>query len=222
MIEQALIFALGFLSSALLSLLILPAFWRRAMRLSTRRLEMLMPLSISEVVAQRDQLRAQAAVEQRRIEQKLEAMTRDRARHMSEIGRNAGVIAGLAAEVRALDATLSAREDELRNAWSELGALHVASLDMTNRLRGAEETGVEIARMGEQIDFLRAETATLELQISDQRAQDQDLRQRLAALQQELAEKAAHDDLIAMALDVDGIEPLAVPRAQPDHHAAAN
>ena len=47
------IFALGFLLCGLLALLILPAFWRRAMRLSTRRLEMLMPLSMDEVLAQR-------------------------------------------------------------------------------------------------------------------------------------------------------------------------
>ena len=36
--------------------------------------------------------RAQAAVEQRRLERKIEAMTQDRASHMSEIGRRATLI----------------------------------------------------------------------------------------------------------------------------------
>ncbi|HEY8578608.1 MAG TPA: hypothetical protein VIL72_01885, partial [Beijerinckiaceae bacterium] len=74
MIEQLMIFALGFLSAGLLSLLFLPAFWRRAMRLSRRRLEMQMPLSMDEIVAERDQLRAEFAAERRRLEQAHEAL----------------------------------------------------------------------------------------------------------------------------------------------------
>ena len=53
------VFALGFLLCGLLTLLFLPAFWRRAVRLSVRRVEMQMPLSMSEIVAERDQLRAE-------------------------------------------------------------------------------------------------------------------------------------------------------------------
>ena len=49
-------FALGFLVAGLLTLLFLPAFWRRAMRLSMRRLQMLAPMSMQEVIAERDRL----------------------------------------------------------------------------------------------------------------------------------------------------------------------
>ena len=56
------IFALGFLVAALFGLLFLPAVQRRAARLAGRRLEMLLPLSMEEIVAERDQLRAEFAV----------------------------------------------------------------------------------------------------------------------------------------------------------------
>ena len=90
------IFALGFLFSGLLTLLFLPAFWRRAVRLSTRRIEMQMPLTMTEIVAERDQLRAEFAMEQRRIERRAEELTEARARDMSELGRRVGVEHGAA------------------------------------------------------------------------------------------------------------------------------
>ena len=72
------IFALGFFVAGLLALLFLPAVQRRAARLAARRLEMQLPLSMDEIVAERDQLRAEFAVERRRIEQKLEAAAETR------------------------------------------------------------------------------------------------------------------------------------------------
>src|ERR1700744_3800620 len=93
------IFALGFLVAGLLTLMFLPAFWRRAVRLSRRRLEMQMPLSMAEIVAERDQLRAEFASERRRIEQGSEAVLADRAHDMGELGRRARLIAALDSEL---------------------------------------------------------------------------------------------------------------------------
>jgi len=195
LIEQAMIFALGFLVSGLLALLFLPAFWRRALRLSTRRLEMLMPLSMAEVFAERDQLRAQAAVEIRRAEQKLEAMRKDAAGHLAENGRRAAIIARLETELASLGATLGANELYLRDAWNELGAMHVDSLDLTSRL---VQTSADLAalRLAEErlrlaFDEMRIEKAALELEVDRRRIQEDDLRQRLKATQLDSADKAA-------------------------------
>ena len=87
MIEQAMYFALGFLVAALLALMFLPALWRRAMRLSMRRLQMLAPMSMEEVVAERDLLRAEFAVRERRLEQEMEALQTARANDMATTGR---------------------------------------------------------------------------------------------------------------------------------------
>jgi len=183
------IFALGFLVSGLLALLVLPAFWRRAMRLSRRRLEMLMPLSMAEVFAERDQLRAQAAVEQRRLERKIEVMTQDRASHMSEIGRRAAVIAALQEDLANIEATLRAQDAEMRHAWAEHGAMQSDVQDMSARLR---TIGVELdaliqveQQLRQTFDEQRLEKAALETRIESLQLQDHDLRQRVKATLQD-------------------------------------
>lgn len=93
MIEQAMYFMLGFLVAALLALMFLPAFWRRAMRLSMRRLQMLAPMSMEEVVAERDLLRAEFAVRERRLEQEMESLQTARANDMAMAGRYAANVA---------------------------------------------------------------------------------------------------------------------------------
>ena len=183
------IFALGFLICGLLALLVLPAFWRRAMRLSQRRLEMLMPLSMAEVFAERDQLRAQAAVEQRRLERKIEVMTQDRASHMSEIGRRATMIAALQEDLASIEATLRAQDAEMRQAWAEHGAMQSDVRDVTARLR---IIGVELdaaidaeQQLRQTFDEQRLEKAALETRIDSLQLQDHDLRQRVKATLQD-------------------------------------
>ncbi|MBE7219493.1 MAG: hypothetical protein INR64_13550, partial [Caulobacteraceae bacterium] len=69
MIEDALFGVLGFCTAVVLALALLPLLWARALRLTRQRLELLVPWSKDEIDAERDGLRAQAAVEQRRLEQ---------------------------------------------------------------------------------------------------------------------------------------------------------
>jgi chromosome segregation ATPase len=101
-IEQVMVFTLGFLVAGLLALAIAPAFWRRAIRLSTRRLEMQVPLSPAEILAGRDLLRAEFAVERRQLEQKAETLNLMLAANMAELGRRAAVIAAQQADLAAL------------------------------------------------------------------------------------------------------------------------
>ncbi len=135
MIEQALVFTLGFLIAGLLALAIAPAFWRRAIRLSTRRLEMLVPLSPAEIVAGRDLLRAEFAVEYRQLEQKVEKLSSTNAAHMAELGHRAAVIA-------AQEADLVALSQQTSDADSEFSALKRALAEILRRTRGDGEGGV--------------------------------------------------------------------------------
>lgn len=113
------IFALGVLVAGLLALLFLPAFWRRAVRLSARRIEMQLPLSMSEIVAERDLLRAEFAVTQRRMEQRIEKLDEARARDMSELGRRSIVIAEREGALAALRGEIAALEGEVAKARAE-------------------------------------------------------------------------------------------------------
>ena len=133
------IFALGVFSAGLVSLLSLPAFWRRALRLSRNRLEMQMPLSMDEIVAERDQLRAEFAAERRRIEQRLEAAGGQRAADMGELGRRAIRTSALESNLTDLTTahqTLTAQFNDatraMHEANGEAGALAIALHDETS------------------------------------------------------------------------------------------
>lgn len=65
--------ALGFCTAGLICLAILPAFYRRAARLTEEALRAVNPSSYAEVRAAQDQARAQHAVDLRRVEQSLNA-----------------------------------------------------------------------------------------------------------------------------------------------------
>lgn len=147
------IFALGFLVAGLVALAAAPAFWRRAIRLSTRRLEQQLPLSLEEILAGRDLLRAEFAVEQRRLEQKAEALNLLRAADMAGLGRQAAAIARLEADRAALAKQNSEHKEELaaaRRAFAELSAELAATAKECY-----DESGL-LARKDAQIGELKA------------------------------------------------------------------
>ena len=74
MVEPIMYFGIGFLVAALLGLLFVPLVHNRAVRLTMRRLEAATPLSIAEIRADKDQLRAEFAMSTRRLEMSVEQM----------------------------------------------------------------------------------------------------------------------------------------------------
>src|ERR671913_2346342 len=100
------IFALGFLTAGLIALAVLPAVNARAERLARRRVEAQFPLSISELTAEKDHLRAEFAVVQRRLERKAEEALADKHKDMEELGRRA-------VRIEALETELAAREERI-------------------------------------------------------------------------------------------------------------
>lgn len=158
------IFMLGAFSAGLLALLLLPAFWARASRLSRRRLEMLMPLSMDEVTAERDLLRAEFAAEKRRLEQRMEGQAAEHAAELAELGRRASAIVGLEkslATLREDHADLQARHDatvrELAQANGECSALATEVYDATGlheRIRARHDA---LAKDHEDLEALAEE-----------------------------------------------------------------
>ena len=110
MIEQVMIFALGACIAGLLALLCLPAISRRALRMAQFAVERQMPISVEEIVAQRDLLRAEFATEHRRIEQALERSKDLAARETIEIGRRTAEAMQLAADLRQMTAAYEVAE----------------------------------------------------------------------------------------------------------------
>lgn len=109
MIETLLLVALGFVAASLLSLLIAPAAWRRAVRLTTARLEATMPISVADINADKDHIRAESAVEQRRLELELEKARDRAARHLMERNMHNVEIGKLKTQIAELETTRTER-----------------------------------------------------------------------------------------------------------------
>lgn len=102
------VFALGFLVASLCALLGLPAVNARAARLARRRTEAMLPLSVTEIAAEKDFLRAEFAVRQRRLERSAEAARDKRHADMAALGTRTMEVAALARDVAARDAEIAA------------------------------------------------------------------------------------------------------------------
>ena len=152
MIEQSIYFALGCIVTALLALGFAPIFWSRALRLTRKRLQLQVPLSMQEILADRDQLRAGFAVERLRLEQAMERIKETKAADMAAIGRLTVAAARHAEEIAALRRIEGAQGREIgllmreaAEAGTEMGALKKA-------LDDAQATGERHRRYAEWAD----------------------------------------------------------------------
>jgi len=88
MIEPIMYVGLGFLAASLLALVIIPLVHDRAVRLTLRRINAAIPLSIEEIQAEQDQLRAEFAMSTRRLETNVEELRAQTASQRAELGKN--------------------------------------------------------------------------------------------------------------------------------------
>ena len=104
--------ALGFLTAALLALTFAPAFWSRAVRLTTQRIKERLPVTETEIRADKDRLRAEFAMTVHRLEAKIEQADLKRARHLIDLNRRDASISQLESEMT----TLRSSVEEFENA----------------------------------------------------------------------------------------------------------
>jgi len=160
-IEAAMYMALGFCTAGLIGLAILPAFYRRAARLTEEALRAVNPSSYAEVRAAQDQARARHAIELRRVERQLDGERAKAAKHHLEASRlrteiddvrrshlariadfesQIGALQGdqkaidlLTAEVKTLKHKLAESEKALAESWKEPvgGKLEVSADEAT-------------------------------------------------------------------------------------------
>lgn len=183
-IENAMYFALGFLAAALLAMMITPAIWRRAVRLTRRRIEAATPMTMAEFRADKDQLRAEFALSTRRLEKNIEVLRTRIGEQLAEVNAKKSELARLKSE-RDQQLTvveeLEGREGELRRRVLDL---EKESTSLAQQLRQREraysdkveevtalrngalkdEMQHELARMHEALNLERDRNAYLENQ----------------------------------------------------------
>ena len=112
MIEAIMYFALGFLIAAAIALTTLPAVWNRAVRLTRRRIESVVPVSLAEIQADKDQVRAEYALAMRRLEISADSLQWKTAEQAVEIGRQAVSVLSMKAEMAQKLADMQAELDQ--------------------------------------------------------------------------------------------------------------
>jgi chromosome segregation ATPase len=176
MIEPIMYFGIGFLVAALLGLLFVPLVHNRAVRLTMRRLEAATPLSIAEIRADKDQLRAEFAMSTRRLEMSVEQMKTKTTSQLAELGKKSDAINQLKKELGEKTATIFALEARDKTLKDQLHATEEEFSLKTGSLREAERTLSEkeaelsklLSELGERsitADSQRVELAALRTQV---------------------------------------------------------
>jgi chromosome segregation ATPase len=216
LIEPIIYLAIGFLVAMLLGLTLVPLVHNRAVRLTTRRMEAATPLSMAEIQADKDQLRAEFAMSARRLEMSVDQLKHKTTSQLAELGKKTDAINRLKLELGEKNATifsLEAREkavkeqlrateeefatktESLRQAekalhdkQSELGRL---STELNDRSVMAENRQVELATVNTQIDALKLRVGDAEKDFATTQARLEAERKQSDAATRDLNEARA-------------------------------
>ena len=120
MIEPIMYVAIGFLVACMLIIGIIPVVHARAVRLTTRRLEAVTPMSMAEIQADKDQLRAEFAMSTRRLEMSVDQMKSKTTSQLAELGKKSEAIGRLKLELGEKTAALFALEAKEKQLTDDL------------------------------------------------------------------------------------------------------
>jgi hypothetical protein len=121
MIQAIMYFGIGFLFASLIGIAVIPLVHARAVRLTLKRVENSIPQSMAEIQADKDLLRAEFAIQARRLEIDVEQLKDKAANQFAELGRKTDVINRLKIQHEAQNVETVALKTELEALKKELG-----------------------------------------------------------------------------------------------------
>jgi hypothetical protein len=204
-IEPIMFLGIGFLVASLCGLVLVPLIHNRAVRLTKKRLEAAAPLSMAELKADKDHLRAEFAMSTRRLELLIDQLKAEGAGQLAELGKKAdainlfkGELAERTTQIDGLQASEANLQDRLNATSVELSA-KIILLEETERLIASKDA--EIAKLMSDLneralgnDSQRVEIITLRTQLYSFKDQIDDLNKKIdfgqkveASLRTELA-----------------------------------
>ena len=160
MIAIAMYVSLGVVGTLLLVLLALPMIWRRAVRLTEKRIMAEMPISYGELQAEKDMQRAEQAIELRRLEVLAET------RHV-EVANQAMKIDKLNQTLATRDETIAARLADIEDLNNALETQKQATADTQARL---EATAEDLSEARADIASLKEAKAGVETAFAESKA----------------------------------------------------
>src|SRR6266496_6694584 len=139
MVEQIMFIGIGFLIAGLLIIGFIPLVHARAVRLTMRRLEALTPLSMAEIQADKDQLRAEFAMSARRLEMSVDQLKNKTTSQLAELGKKSDAINRMKIELGEKNATIFGLEAREKAVKEQLRATEEEFAAKTEMLRNAEK-----------------------------------------------------------------------------------
>jgi len=125
MIQAIMYFGIGFLFASLIGIAVIPLVHARAVRLTLKRVENSIPQSMAEIQADKDLLRAEFAMQARRLEIDVEQLKDKAANQFAELGRKTDVINRLKIQHEAQNVETVALKTELEALRKGLGRTDV-------------------------------------------------------------------------------------------------
>ena len=189
MIQSILFFALGFLCAGLIALLIAPAIWRRAVRLTRKRVEASVPLTQAQIQADKDRLRAEFAMKTRRLEMSAKSLREKAAAQVIEISRNREALKALSEQRQDKSLTLMELEAKTAELNAELRQKEDQLQSLTKMLAEAEQTSeqrtMELDKIGRLYDEASFSSSSRQIELVARESEVEKLTGEISALRRE-------------------------------------
>lgn len=177
-------------------MLVAPAIWRRAVALTRRRIEGVLPLTLSEIQADKDRLRAEFAMSVRKLEMTIKTFREKSAEQLVEIGRSREALTALddarAVQDQALADLRGANEAldvELRQRGEQVKTL---SDKLAGSERAAAERSLEIERLGQMYDEASFSASSRQIELVARESELEKLAGDLSALREQHKNAVQH------------------------------
>jgi chromosome segregation ATPase len=191
MIEPIMYLAIGFLVSMLVGLMIVPLVHNRAVRLTTRRLEAATPLSMAEIQADKDQLRAEFAMSARRLEMSVDQLKNKTTSQLAELGKKSDAINRMKIELGEKNATIFSLEAREKAVKEQLRATEEEYNAKIEALRGAEQALAdkqgELGRINSELSDRSLMADSRQVELVAVRAQIDELKNRVGDAEKEFS-----------------------------------
>src|SRR6202158_145292 len=191
MVEPIMYLAIGFLVSMLFGLMIVPLVHNRAVRLTTRRLEAATPLSMAEIQADKDQLRAEFAMSARRLEMNVDQLKHKTTSQLAELGKKTDAINRMKLELGEKNATIFSLEAREKAMKEQLRATEEEFAARTEGLRQAEKALAdkqnELAKINTELSDRSTMAESRQVELVAVRTQIEALKGRVGDAEKEFA-----------------------------------
>jgi chromosome segregation ATPase len=191
MVEPIMYLAIGFLVSMLCGLMIVPLVHNRAVRLTTRRIEAATPLSMAEIQADKDQLRAEFAMSARRLELSVEQLKSKTTSQLAELGKKTDAINRMKIELGEKNAAIFALEAREKATKGQLGVTEGEFAAKTEQLRAAEQALTdkqnELSKINTELNDRSMAADSRRIELVSVRTQIEELKDRVSHAEKDFA-----------------------------------